>query len=194
MSRDAPSLEPKNAVDLILSPGIIRRTFILDISGSRIVLANPRPPLDAQDLMHPAILTYLPAGRPDARFGFDVLVLAIPDDYVAEGTRVPAAVVVKTSPVREMDLRAFPRIKIDGLRMFLDDEELDIMNVSAGGAHLLQKRELGPSVTAGSTVVLSLIRGGDRLEREAKVLRLWRVGGSGGFNHLAVKFFQPVDF
>jgi hypothetical protein len=194
MNAESFPLRPKTAVDLILSPGITRRTFVLDISDNRIALANPRPRLDSRNILCPAILTYLTIDQPGIRYGFDVRVLSLQDDYDIAGKKFPVAIVLKTSYTRKMDLRAFPRIKIDGLRIFLEDEELDIMNVSSGGAHLMRKGRLKRPVRAGSAVTISMIRGSNVLQTKAMVMRHWQARGIGGSEHLAVKFFQTIDF
>jgi hypothetical protein len=188
----APS--PEKTVDLILNPCTIRRTCVLDIFGDRIVLSNQRKALSSLNLLHPAILTYLPPQMPLVRYGFDIMVTSISDDYAFAEKKIPAVMVLQISSARKMDLRVFPRIKIDGLSLFLRDEELDIMDISAGGAHLIRKKKLHENVKVGTTIPLSLKRSRDVITRDAKILRLWNVRGINGSEHLAVKFLQPVDF
>ncbi len=194
MNAKNPTLSPRMTVDLILSPGVIRRTFVLDVSDHRIVLANPRPPLDSRSFLSAAILTFVVPEPPGTRYGFDVRVQSLEDDYEVAGDKIPAAVVVQTSPTRRINLRAFPRVQIEGLKMLLGDEELDIMNVSAGGAHLARRGKLERSVRVGSTVTITMIRGADTLETQATVTRHWQSRLIGGSEHVAVKFFQTIDF
>jgi hypothetical protein len=189
----SPALRTGKTVDLILSPNIIKRTHVLDVIDDCVVLADPKHSYNGRDKDRAAILTFLPNEQPNTRYGFDVVFVSAPDNYDASG-KAHAAFVLKTSQTRKMDLRAFPRITIEGLSIFLGDEQLDIMDVSAGGAHLRLKKEMSRSVTAGNTVVLSLVREGRVLEREARIIRLWYVWGFSRTQHLAVKFLQPVDF
>jgi len=162
-------------VDLVLNPGRIRRTRIHDIIG------NP-------------FLSFLPVEQPNTRHGFDVVFVSLPDDYNKNPHLHTVFCVLKTSATHQMELRMFPRIAITGLRIALDGEPLDILNVSAGGAHLcLKKKPLKP-LRAGDTVLLALTRYGEILEKKAKIIRRWRVQGFSGIEHIAVKFLQPVDF
>jgi len=194
MSQILSTPSPEKTVDLILNPGTIRRTRILDILGDRIVLSNQRKALNAWNLLHPSILTYLPKETPSVRYGFDIMMMSIPDDYALAEKTIPAVIAMQISPARKMDLRVFPRIKIDGLKLFLGDEELNIMDISAGGAHLTRKKKRHENVKAGATILLNLKRSRDIITREAKILRFWNVRGINGSDHLAVKFLQPVDF
>jgi hypothetical protein len=194
MSQSPSTPSPEKTVDLILNPGTIRRTCILDILGDRIVLSNQRKVLNARNLMHPAILTYLPKEKPSVRYGFDITMMSILDDYAFAEKTIPAVIALQISPSRKMDLRVFPRIKIDGLSLFLGNEELEIMDISAGGAHLIRKKKQLENVKAGAIILLNLKRSRDIITREAKILRLWNVRGINGSDHLAVKFLQPVDF
>ncbi len=193
MRVDSPTLLPKTTVDLILSPCVIRRTFVLDVFDHRIALANPRPSLGPGNILCPAILTFVTSDQP-GRYGFDVRVLSLEDNYDAAGEQIPAAVVLKTSGTRKINLRAFPRVQIEGLRMLLGSEELDVMNVSAGGAHLVRKGRLEQAVKAGETVTITMMRGAETLETKASVMRHWRSRVIGGSEHVAVKFFQTIDF
>jgi len=189
-----PALCPEKNVDLILNPGTIRRAAVLDISGEHIILSNQRKTLSTLSVSSPAILTYLSEKRPFKRYGFDIIMTSIPEGFVSFNRSIPAVAAVQVSPPRKMDLRAFPRIQVAGLCLFLREEELDIMDISAGGAHLIRKNK-GPLIAkAGDILPLRLERQGDIILREAKVLRFWSSRGIHGCDHLAVKFLRPVDF
>jgi len=194
MNQIPPAICPEKTVDLILNPGTIRRASVLDISGDHIILSNQRRTLNARNSSNPAILTYLSDKSPSMRYGFDVLMASLPDGYAVAERTLPAVAAVQVSPARKMDLRVFPRIQIEGLTLFLDGEELDIMDISAGGAHLVRKKKEPVPARAGSIIILRLERSRDIILREAKVLRLWSVRGIHGCDHLAVKFLQPVHF
>lgn len=187
-------LSPEKTVDLVLNPGTIRRTCVLDIAGDRIVLSNKKMSLNAWNLPYPAILTYLPEEAPSVRYGFDIMMTSLSDNYVFTEKIIPAVIALRISPARQMDLRSFPRIKVDGLSVFFGREELNILDISAGGAHLILRKRGVEDVSAGTTILLRLERREDIMIREAKILRHWRGRGRGGFDHLAVKFLQTVDF
>jgi hypothetical protein len=181
-------------VDLVLNPGRIRRTRIHDIIGNLFLLFDSQHTFLADDGKQSAILSFLPVEQPNTRHGFDVVFVSLPDDYNKNPHLHTVFCVLKTSATHQMELRMFPRIAITGLRIALDGEPLDILNVSAGGAHLcLKKKPLKP-LRAGDTVLLALTRYGEILEKKAKIIRRWRVQGFSGIEHIAVKFLQPVDF
>jgi c-di-GMP-binding flagellar brake protein YcgR len=76
----------------------------------------------------------------------------------------------------------------------LDGEPLDIVDISAGGTHLRLKKKFKTPLKVGDTILLSLARSNDVLQKEARIIRLWRARGFHGSEHIAVKFLQPVDF
>jgi hypothetical protein len=194
MNHIPPALRPDRTVDLILNPGAIRRAAVLAIPDDCIILSNQRRTLGTLNVSSPAILTYLSEKMPFKRYGFDITITSIPDGYVLADRTIPAVAAVQVSPARKMDLRAFPRIQAEGLCLFLGEEELDIMDISAGGAHLIRKNKGHINAKVGDLLPLRLERRHDIIMREAKILRLWSSRGIHGCDHLAVKFVRPVDF
>jgi len=187
-------LRPEKTVDLVFNPGTIRRTSVLDIAGNRIVLSNKILSLKALNLPQAALLTYLTEEAPSERYGFDIMMTSFSSDHVFLEKNIPAIVAFRISSARKMDLRSFPRIKIDGLSVFFGSEELNIIDISAGGAHLILRKKCFENVKAGETILLRLEKKEDTMIREAKILRHWRVGGLLGQGRIAVKFLQTVDF
>jgi c-di-GMP-binding flagellar brake protein YcgR len=188
-------LEIDSAVDIVLDTGAIKESFVLDVKKETIVLLQTFPPLDRSFLNKHILITYVTQDRNCERYGFSAEVAELQEGYETKGRGVPVIIASRMGGEKKCELRMHPRVNPPATcKVFLDREELRVVDISAGGIHVIQKP--GKSLSAGvnDVTTLDIEINSDSVQVDARILRKWNIKGMNGPEHLALKFLEEIPF
>lgn len=179
---DSIEIRPGISVNIIVNVDIdkeitdVRSAIIYDIAGSNVILSQTDPPFEKHHIGKNVTVTHLIRRKNDTcRVGFSGKVINVLHDYKhSSSTLVTAVVVKKEAGVNEYDLRLHFRVKpkIDSnVTLFVGEEKCNLIDVSLGGARFSHKHD--KPMEAGSIINLLLIIDDDKLNIEAKTVRVW---------------------
>ncbi|MBN2284074.1 MAG: hypothetical protein JXO48_09315 [Deltaproteobacteria bacterium] len=181
------------AVDIMVEGRSIRNSFIREICGDTIVLVQTFPPFDERHIGTVILVTYVTQQHECRRYGFNAEILEVREGYETVGRGFPAIVARKISGIFEHDLRAHKRtVSPAGLRILLGGASWDIVDISMEGTHIVGKSREAGLIHTGDTLFLTLEINALRIQREARVMRIWHTKGARGPTHLALTFLQEV--
>jgi hypothetical protein len=186
-------LEINCAVDIVLDTGAIKGSFILDAKDETVVLLQTFPPLDRSFLNKHILITYVTHDKGSERYGFSAEVAELQEGYETKGRGVPAVIAKRMSGEKKCELRMYPRINPPTpCKVFLDGEELRIVDISAGGIHLIQKPGKRLSAGINDEITLDIEVRSSSMRVNARILRKWIIKGMDGPEHLALKFLEEI--
>jgi hypothetical protein len=181
------------AVDVVLDTGGIKGSFVLDVTKETIVLLQTFPPLDRSFLNKPILITYISPDTGWERYGFLAEVTALREGYETKGRGVPVIVARRLHGEEKCELRLHPRIDPPpSCEVFFDGEELRVVDISAGGIHVVQKPGQRLSTGVNDVITLAIEARSKSLRVDAKILRKWNTKGLNGPEHLALKFLDEL--
>lgn len=188
-------LEIDCAVDIVLDTGAIKESFVLDVTKDETVLLQTFPPLDRSFLSKHILVTYVTQGRSWERYGFSAEVAELQEGYETKGRGVPVIIVRRLGGEKKCELRMHPRINPPApCKVFLDSEELRVVDISAGGIHVIQKPGRTLSAGVNDVTTLDIEMNSDSIRVDARIIRKWNVKGMNGPEHLALKFLEEIPF
>ena len=124
----------------------VRRATVYDLNDERIVLSQTDPPTARYNIGKKVKITYLLMEKDGwVRYGINGRLVKIVTDYRLSGSETVQAIVIIPEPGREFfNLRLFYRLEppLDcGLALFLKKEEVNIINISLGGAKFTHSKD-----------------------------------------------------
>jgi hypothetical protein len=184
-----PEITIGQAVDIVVEHGTIRTSFVQDLSEGRIVLLQITPPLPVSCIGKTILITYLTAENRNVRRSFRAGIVDIREGYVTVGRGFPVIIVERVSPSELCDLRAHERYRPQPtVKIRHADEYFEIVNISAGGAHLIRAPGERTALSVGDTIFLTIEDGTKKSNRYARIVLQWHSRGSNGPEHLAMVF------
>ena len=176
-------------VDIVLESGVIKPSSVQDIMDERIVLLQTVPPLASCDINKIIRITYITREDRQVRMGFAAMITEIREGYVTVGRGFPVIIVKPLSASAVCDLRIHPRrLPHQEINIMLGAENLEIIDISEGSAHLVSTSGIKEILKVDDIVSLTFQDGQYKYAKQARVVRQWHTKGIGGPEHLAVIF------
>jgi hypothetical protein len=145
-----------------------------------IAVEQPQPPIEKASLNRFILFTYK-TPQENGRFGFETRIQEITEDF-----RVILRKINETAPC---DLRVWPRIRLDLLpevRAFCGDKEIQVIDISGGGTHIILQNGDCASTEVGAIVNLKFRFAKGDVCMEGEILRKWK--DLDQRDHVAIKF------
>jgi hypothetical protein len=171
------------SIKIVMNPGQgkeavgARDSLVYEIIGKKLIIAQPKPPVLDREVNKTIRVTYLTSREKQdpTRYGFDATITGLIEGYkLATGyTGQAIALLRKTDPV-EYNLRFSFRVEPpskSGLEMFVSEQPLTILDISAGGVKIIHNRQI--AFTPGELIKVRLSIDGSHFEEEAVVIRTW---------------------
>lgn len=188
-------LEINCAVDVVLDTGAIKDSFILDVEKENIVLLQTFPPLDRSFLNKQILVTYVVKDDGWGRFGFMAEVTELREGYETKGRGVPVIISRRLGEEKQCELRMHPRMNPPtSCKVFINGEELRIVDISAGGIHVVQQPGKSSSSGVDDVVTLHVEFSDKNIQVDARILRKWNIKGLNSPEHMALKFLKQIPF
>lgn len=176
-------------VDIVLEQGVIKPSSVQDIVDDRIVLVQVVPSLDGSYLNKTILVTYLTKADRHVRMAFRATIVEIREGYVTFGRGFPVIIVTPASVSEVCDLRAHTRQRpYQKMTVKLDAEDLEIIDISAGNAHLVRQAGIKARLKVDGVISLVVLDGQEKWTKKARIIRQWHTKGEDGPEHLAVVF------
>lgn len=199
---ELPGPRPGSTSDIIVDVDFsqeridVRRAFIYDIIGKRVILSQPSPPLASRYIGSKVAVTYLiKSGDDAARYGFYGQIVEFISEYeLSSSDTVPAIVVDQKTDIEEFNVRMHFRIKpgIDsGIELSVLGSTVNIIDISIGGAKISFSKN--PGIEPRKTVEGTIRIDEKVLSYQAKVLRIWDTYGTQkdvNLKYAAMQFFD----
>jgi hypothetical protein len=187
--KDLPEITIGQVVDIVVEHGMIRMSSVQDLQDGRIVLLQITPPLPVSCIGKTILITYLTTENRNVRRSFRARIVDIREGYVTVGRGFPVIIVERISPSELCDLRAHERYRPQTMmKISLRDEQLEVVDISAGGAHLIRTPGERMSLEVGDTILVTIEDGANKSNRYARIVLQWHSRGTHGPEHLAVVF------
>ncbi|MGV8056467.1 MAG: hypothetical protein AB2L12_00290 [Smithellaceae bacterium] len=175
------NIPPEEPIFLRFDVSDIRKSELHEIlQNDLIAIEQPQPPIDATSLNRIIILTYKDPQEKD-RLGFEVRIQEITADY--------RVILLKLRDPAPCDLRVWPRIRLDLLpdvRAFCHDKEIQVVDISGGGTHIILQKDDCEAPEIGKIVNLKFVFEKGNAVIEGEVLRKWKDPNLR--DHVAIKF------
>jgi hypothetical protein len=181
------NLPPAEEIYLRLDVNDIRKTQLHEILPNDIIsVEQTKPPVASAHLNKIILLTYKAPGEKINRLGFEARIQEITADY--------RIILHKLNDPAPCDLRVWPRIRLDLLpevRAFCHDKEIQVVDISGGGTHVILKENdcLVPEV--GGSVNLKFVFEKGEVTVEGEILRKWKDPSQR--DHVAIRFLGTHD-
>lgn len=175
-------------VELIVSPGDMRNSFIKQKAGKHLTLIQTDPLLNAAFLNQSILMTFKDESIP-SRSGYKVKVVRINHEEMAK----PVIEVELLNFIAECDLRKYPRFNpslFDNLRFSYGSTVLDLQDVSAGGARVVCRIGDFQELTKGEIINLTVGIGSLNYALKAEVMRFKRAIAGHDRDEIAVAFME----
>ncbi len=146
-----------------------------------ITIEQTKPPLEAQHIKRIILLSYREEGNEIRRVGFEARIRKInPDGLI---------VLQKMNDPAPCDLRVSPRIRLDlmpSVRAFCHEKEIQIIDMSAGGTHVVLRRDECGAPEIGTIVEMKFIFDKSEILMTGEIRRKWKDASQK--DHVAIKF------
>lgn len=176
------TISPGEEVFLRLDVNDVRKTQLHQILPNDIIaLEQTRPPVDNTHLNKIILLTFKTPGEKVSRSGFEARIQEIAADY--------RIILHKLNDPAPCDLRIWPRIRLDlipDIRAYCQDKEIQVVDISGGGAHIVLNMDDCRSAISGTIVKMKFIFEKGEVVVDAEILRTWKDNSQK--DHVAVKF------
>lgn len=181
------NIRPKDEVHLRLMENDVRRAhFIKFLEDNRVVVEQTQPAIDNAELMSLIFFTYCSEEQKNQRLGFQARIESItPDQQI---------IIRQLTTPFVCDLRLWPRIHFDVLskiNAYYNDQEIQVIDVSGGGTHLVLRQNDSTPPEEGSLVEIKFIFETGETTADGKILRLWI--DPQGLRHVEVKFIGEPE-
>jgi hypothetical protein len=133
-----------------------------------IAIEQPQPPVEKTSLQRIIILTFK-APHENERYGFEARIQEITDDY--------RVILLQLNDPAPCDLRVWPRISLDLLpdvRAFYRDKEIQVIDISGGGAHIILQKDDCNTPEIGQIVNLKFVFEKGEALMQGEILRKWK--------------------
>jgi hypothetical protein len=174
----------KDEIHLRLDKKDVRKSRIHELlTDDLIAVEQTQPFLEAKYVNHTILLTYREADNGNKRFGFEVKIREVDSNN--------KIVLQKLSNPAPCDLRIWPRIRLDllpNVRAFCHDKEIQIIDISGGGAHMILHRDEYENPEVGKIVHIKFIFDKGEAVVEGEILRKWKDASQ--MDHVAIGFFD----
>lgn len=164
----------------------IRKSHLHEIqSNNLIALEQTQPPVEKSSLQRTIAVTYTDPEE-NGRLGFEARIQGITDDY--------RIILLKLSDPVPCNLRTSPRIRLDLLpdvRAFCHDKEIQVIDVSGGGTHIILQENDCSAPEIGMIVNLKFVFEKGETVMEGEILRKWKDPCMR--DHVAIKFHGDHD-
>jgi hypothetical protein len=182
----ALDIRPADEVCLRIRENDVRRSHVVKfLSEHRIAVEQTAPPMDSSALMSLIFFTYRTDKQKDKRLGFQARIENITPDH-----RIIIRQMMKPFIC---DLRLWPRVHFDLLpqmRAYSQNKEIQVVDVSGGGTHLILREGDDSAPAVGSLVKIKFSFGNGETSAEGKILQART--DSEGMCHVSVQFLgQP---
>ncbi len=182
-----PDLKPKEAIHLRLTGNDVRPScFIEFLRDDLIAIEQTKPAIDNSLIMSVIFFTYCPDDENGKRLGFEARIETITPDH--------RIFLRQLSDPFTCDLRLWRRVRLDRIprvRAFCHDREIQVIDISAGGAHIVLRGDDCDAPASETLVAMKFIFEKGEILMEGKVLRQWT--DPAGTRHVAVQFVDPKD-
>jgi len=182
-----PDLKPKNEIHLRLTENDVRPSCFLEfLRDNLIAIEQTKPAIDHSRLMSIIFLTYRPDAGKEKRMGFEARIETITPDH--------RIFLRQMSDPFFCDLRQWRRVRRDVMhegRAFYQNHEIQIIDISGGGARLAWHEEDYDAPSPGTLIAIKFIFAKGEILMEGEVLH--QGTGSTGKRHISVKFVNPQD-
>lgn len=182
-----PDLTAQKEIHLRLSGNDIRSARFLEVLQDKLIsIEQTAPPLAPSLLMSIVFFTYCPDNEAGKRLGFEARIETITPDH--------RIFLRQLSDPFPCDLRQWRRVRLDLLppvRAFCHDREIQVIDLSGGGAHLALHDDDPNQPTIGATVPVKFIFEEGDVLIDAEIIRQWT--DPAGMRHLGVQFTDPKD-
>jgi hypothetical protein len=180
------SIAPSEEIYLRFDVKDIRKSQFQEVlPNDLIAIEQTWPPVDNSHLNRVILFTYkVPAE--DRRFGFEALIKEI-----TAGKRV---ILHKLTDPAPCDLRVWPRIRLDllpNVRAFCRDKEIQVIDVSGGGTHVILPKDDGDAPAMGTIINLKFVFEKGKVVISGKIIRKWQ--DPCRRNHAAIEFCGSHD-
>ncbi|HOW57461.1 MAG TPA: PilZ domain-containing protein [Smithellaceae bacterium] len=173
---------PGEILDLRLDKNDVRKTLLNQIIAKDVIATEQtNPSLNNSHLNHIIIVTYKAPGENTGRLGFEARIEKITEDY--------QVILRRLNEPAPCDLRVWPRVRLDFLpevRAFCRDREIQVVDISGGGAHIILRNDDCGQTAIGAVVSMKFVFPRGEVNLEGEVLRIWN--DSPEKRHVAVKF------
>jgi len=179
-------INPQHEIELRLTANDIRPShFVKFIDQSLLAIEQTQPVMSKTAIMSLIFFTYCPVKQKKQRLGFQARIESITFDH---------QIIIRQLTLPFMcDLRLWPRIHFDVLpkiNAFYHDQEVQVVDVSGGGTHLMLRKDDSTPPSVGSLVNIKFIFEKGETTANGKILRAWT--DSEGLRHVEIKFIgQP---
>jgi len=169
-------------LDLRLDKNDVRKTQLNQIiSNDVIATEQTSPSFNNSHLNRIIIVTYKAPGENTGRLGFEARIEKITEDY--------QIILRRLNEPAPCDLRVWPRVRLDslpGVRAFCQDREIQVVDISGGGTHVILRNDDCQQPSPGSAVSMKFIFPNGEVTVEGEILRSWN--DSTQTKHVAIKF------
>jgi len=179
-------IEPKTEIYLRLAINDIRPSHFTELMSNNLFAIEQTMPLIENHAINSLVLiTYCMDGT-NNRLGIEARIESITPDY--------RIILRKLSEPVTCDLRICPRIRLDllpGVRAFCHDKEIQVVDVSGGGAHMILRGRDCEAPEIGAIVQMKFIFENGEANVDSEILRKW--SDLTDKTHVAVKFISQND-
>lgn len=180
-------IQPKDEIYLRLMENDVRSShFIKFLEEDLIAVEQTQPAIDNGALMSLIFFTYCPKKQKNQRLGFQARIEDITPDHQIFIRQLTKPFIC--------DLRLWPRIHFNVLpkiNAFCNDQEIQVVDVSGGGTHLVLRENDPAPPAVGSLVEIKFIFEEGETTADGKILRLWT--DPKGLRHVDVKFIGEPE-
>jgi hypothetical protein len=182
-----PNLQPKDEIYLRLKGNDIRCSYFLEFLRDHLIaIEQTKPAIDQGHLTSVIFFTYCPAAENGKRLGFEARIETMtPDDRIF---------LRQLSDSFACDLRLWRRVRLDlipPVRAFCHDREIQVIDLSCGGAHIVLQADDCGTPAPGTTVTMKFVFKKGKVLTQGEVLRQWT--DLTGKRHFAVHFADAED-
>lgn len=182
-----PDLKPQDDIHLRLTGNDVRPSCFLEfLRDNLIAIEQTQPVIDNSRLMSVVFMTYCAATEKEKRMGLEARIETITPDY--------RIFLRQLSDPFTCDLRLWRRVRRDlipRIHAFCHDQEMQVIDISGGGAHIVLQGDDGSAPASGTIIEMKFVFEKGVVMMQGEVLRQWN--DPAGKEHTAVKFIAPKD-
>jgi hypothetical protein len=153
----------------------VMRSYVYDMDGKQIVLAQSFPVVLRSSVKRNIILTYLEKIEDrDMRFGFSAKIDNLIQYEMSAGDKVQAIIVLPEGPTTPFNLRFHYRLNVpsdSGLSVYFRGERVNLHDISVAGAKISLNGT--NHIKPREKIRISLSVGSKEINVEAEILRSW---------------------
>ncbi len=175
------NIPPGEQIFLRFDVNDIRKSQIHEFqSNNLIAIEQPQPPVEKISLQRIVAVTYKNPQK-NERLGFEARIQEITTDC--------RIILHKLNDPAPCNLRVWPRIQLDLLpdvRAFCHDKEIQVIDISGGGTHIILPKDDCGTPEVGRIVNLKFVFKKGEAVMEGEILRKWQ--DPSNRDHVAIQF------